>query len=94
MSNKLKVPRGCFAVPNWNGEVLIFDPTARLEPQCRVLVYKHDDLRVRTVGTYAPLRGHRGRARVRVDEAAVNVIQEFDRDLVTIVKIVNVHPPE
>jgi hypothetical protein len=88
MSDKLKIPRGCFAVPGWNGEVLIIDPRAKLEPLCGVLVYKHDDLRVRTVGTYAPLRGQTGAARVRVGEAAV----EFDRGLVTIVKIVNVHP--
>ncbi len=88
-----KIPRGCFAVEDWNGEVLIFDPSAELEELCRVVVYAHDDLRVRIVGTYAPLAGRNEEnfVRVRVDGVEnENEHQEFDRDFVGIAKIVNV----
>jgi len=81
-------------VPHWNGEVLIFDPRAKLEPLCRVLVYKHDDLRIRTVGIYAPRRGQTRLVRIRVVEGENrDKIQEFWRDLVTIAKIVDAYRP-
>ena len=93
MSDRPKIPRGCFAVEDWNGEVLVFDPRAELEQLCRVVVYARDDLRVRIVGTYAPLAGRNEEnfVRVRVDGMGdENEYQEFDRDFVGIAKIVDV----
>jgi len=93
-SSERKIPRGCFAVPHWNGEVVVFDPRAKLEPLCCVLVYKKDDLRIRTVGIYTPRRGQTRLVRIRVVESENQErILEFWRDLVTIAKIVDVYRP-
>lgn len=62
-----KVPRGCFGVSDWNGDLLIFDPNAPITQGCAVLVHLRDDLRVRFVGTYIRKFAQQGTIRVRVD---------------------------
>jgi hypothetical protein len=97
MSTTPRIPRGCFAVPNWNGDILICDPRSKLEDSCRVLVYRRDDLRVRVVGTYAPRSGQAQTQTVRVliDGAAGEAqYQEFDTEYVNVTRIVNVHRTE
>jgi len=94
MSTTPRIPRGCFAVPNWNGDILICDPRSKLEVSCRVLVYRQGDLRVRVVGTYAPRSGqvHTRTLRVLIDRAAgAAQYQEFDSDSVNVTRIVYVH---
>ena len=97
MSTMPRIPRGCFALANWNGDILICDPRSKLEDSCRVLVYRRDDLRVRVVGTYAPRSGQaRSRTvRVLIDGAADAAgYQEFDSDYMNVIRIVDVHRTE
>jgi hypothetical protein len=72
-----RVPRDCFAVPNWNGEILICDPRAELESLCRALVYLHDDVRVRIAGCAATATeaavDHPNSRRLRVDPGKGNM---------------------
>ncbi len=88
-----KIPRRCFAVPDWNGDVLIFDPGAPLTPSCRVIVYLRDDLRVRIIGTYVPeVTDHQtGTIRVRLGQAEEgSAYREFDREIVSVARVVRV----
>jgi hypothetical protein len=97
MSTTPRIPRGCFAVPYWNGDILICDPRSKLEVSCRVLVYLRDDLRVRVVGTYAPRSGQAQTRTVRIliDGAEGEAqYQEFDSDCISVTRIVNVHRTE
>ena len=97
MSHTSRIPRGCFAVPNWNGDILICDPRSKLEDSCRVLVYRRDDLRVRIVGTYAPRSGQAQKRTVRVlvdGPGGEAQFQEFDSDYINVTRIVNIQRTE
>jgi hypothetical protein len=86
-----KIPRGCFAVHDWNEDVLVVDPKAPVRPFDRVLVFRPDDLRIRIPGTYVPRRGtaDRGTVRIRTEQGQdAGAYHEFDRELVAIAKIV------
>jgi hypothetical protein len=90
MAKAVKVPRGCFAVRDWNEDVLIFDPRVPVRALDRVLIYRHDDLRIRVVGRYVPkgTSGDRGTIRIRVDKGHdAGDYREFDRELVAVAKI-------
>ena len=97
MSTMPRIPRGCFAVANWNGDILICDPRSKLEDACHVLVYRRDDLRVRVVGTYAPRLGQAPTRTVRVlidGVAGAAGYQEFASDFMNVIPIVDVHRNE
>jgi hypothetical protein len=94
MSTMPRIPRGCFAVANWNGDILICDPRSKLEDSCRVLVHRRDDLRVRVVGTYAPRTGQAQTRTVRVLIDGAADAQEFESDYMNVIRIVNVHRTE
>ena len=93
MSDAPRIPKGCYALPDCNGDTLICDPRAGLEKLSRLLVHWRDDLRIRLVGTYAPPAGRAETRfiRVRLDQATGSSSHHiFDKDLVTVMKIVNV----
>jgi len=54
MVRLLQIPRGCFALRDWNEDVLIVDPRVPVRAFDRVLIYRPDDLRIRIAGTYVP----------------------------------------
>src|SRR5690349_13844898 len=94
MANTPRIPRGCIAVSNSNGDILICDPRSKLEDSCQVLVYRRDDLRVRVVGTYVARSSQAQTRTVRVlihGAAGVAEYQEFDIDCINVIRIVNVH---
>jgi hypothetical protein len=93
MATTSKVPRGCFSVRDWNGDVLIFDPRAPLTPACRVIVHLRDDFRLRLVATYVHEFVDRGSQtiRVRIDQGERgSSLLDFDRKVVEVAKIVHV----
>ena len=85
------VPRGCFGVRDWNGDLLIFDPKAPITPGCRVLVYLRDDLRVRFVATFIHEFTEHGTIRLRIDRHdEASTIAEFDRSTIEVATVVRV----
>jgi hypothetical protein len=93
MMGMLKIPRGCYAVRDWNGDMLIFDPRAPLWRSCRVIVHRPDDLRVRITGTLVREATSQNPRiiRIRMDgqrEAAA--YQDFDCALVTVARVIGV----
>src|ERR1700680_4272117 len=93
MATKPKIPRGCFAVKDWNEDALIVDPKALVKASDLVLVYLPDDLRVRIVGTYTPRPATNGRGTIRIHVGEPQVAggyHEFDRELIAVAKIVRV----
>jgi hypothetical protein len=75
---------------DWNDDVLIVDPKAPIRALDRVLVYRHDDLRIRIAGTYVPRgrAGDRSTIRIRIDQGQdAGRFHEFDRELVEVAKI-------
>jgi hypothetical protein len=86
-----KVPRGCFSVRDWNGDILIFDPRAPMTPACRVIIHLRDDFRVRLVATYVQESVEQGTIRVRIDrDDAASAYVDFDRNVVKVAKVVRV----
>ena len=86
-----KVPRGCFSVRDWNGDILIFDPRAPMTPACRVIIHLRDDFRVRLVATYVQESVEHGTIRVRIDrDDAGSAYVDFDRNVVRVAKVVRV----
>jgi hypothetical protein len=85
-----KIPRGCFALRDWNEDTLIVDPRAPVRALDRVLIYRPDDLRIRIAGTYVPKGRSEDRGSIRIhvnqghDEGGYH---EFDRELVAVAKI-------
>jgi hypothetical protein len=85
-----RIPPGCFAVNDWNDDVLIVDPKALVRALDRVLVYRPDDLRVRITGTFLPSMRtvDQGTIRIRIERSNdAGGFYEFDRELVAIAKI-------
>ena len=94
MAKTPKIPRGCFALQDWNEDVLIVDPKAPVRAFDRVLIYRPDDLRIRIAGTYVPTgrAGDRGTVRIRVNQGRDGGgYHEFDRELVAVAKIKRTH---
>jgi hypothetical protein len=91
MAGASKVPRGCFGIRDWNGDLLIFDPKAPITPGCRVLVYLREDLRVRFVATFIHEFAEHGTIRLRIDRPEeVGAIAEFDRSIIDIATVVRI----
>jgi hypothetical protein len=91
MTATSKVPRGCFSVRDWNGDVLIFDPRAPMTPACRVIIHLRDDFRVRLVATYVQESVEHGTIRVRIDrDDASSAYVDFDRNVVKVAKVIRV----
>jgi hypothetical protein len=91
MAATSKVPRGCFSVRDWNGDILIFDPRAPMTPACRVIIHLRDDFRVRLVATYVQESVEHGTIRVRIDrDDAASAYVDFDRNVVKVAKVVRV----
>jgi hypothetical protein len=91
MAGTPKVPRGCFGIRDWNGDLLIFDPKAPITPGCRVLVYLRDDLRVRFVATFIHEFAEHGTIRLRIDRPEeAGAIAEFDRNIIDIATVVRI----
>jgi hypothetical protein len=91
MAATSKVPRGCFSVRDWNGDILIFDPRAPMTPGCGVIIHLRDDFRVRLVATYVQESVEHGTIRVRIDrDDAVSAYVDFDRNVVKVAKVVRV----
>jgi hypothetical protein len=93
MASTSKVPRGCFAVRDWNGDVVIFDPRAPMTPACRVVVHLRDDFRVRLVATFVREFVDQGTVmiRVRMDQGDGDTpCLDFDPKVVGVAKVVRV----
>ena len=91
MVRLLQIPRGCFALRDWNEDVLVVDPRVPVRAFDRVLIYRPDDLRIRIAGTYVPRGADEDRGTIRIyvdpprDEGGYH---EFDRELLAVAKIV------